>query len=120
MNHQTYLVINGQVLPLPTTYSLEYRDIESDSGGETEAGTLQRDVVRSGVVTLQVAFNCSPLWVKRLSALIQVSLLQVQYLDTRDLQLKTTTMYLDNFSVQLVKDTSYQGLWEVSFSLHEY
>lgn len=120
MSYQTYLIVNGESLPLPTAYALDYRDIEADSGGETEAGTIQRDVVRHGVVTLQVAFNCSPTWVKRLSALVQMPMLQVKYLDTRDLQLKTTTMYIDNFSVQLVKDTSYQGLWEVSFSLHEY
>lgn len=120
MSHQNYLVINGQNLPLPTVYSIGYRDIEADSGGETEAGTIQRDVLRLGVVTIQVSFNCSPTWVKRLSVLTQVPMLQVKYLDTRDLQFKTTTMYLDNFSVQLIKVTSYQGLWEVSFSLHEY
>ena len=29
-------------------------------------------------------------------------------------------MYIDKFSVKLVKDTSYKGLWEVSFNLEEY
>ncbi len=29
-------------------------------------------------------------------------------------------MYIDGFKTKLVKDTSYKGLWNVSFSLEEY
>ncbi len=35
-------------------------DVEADSGGETEAGTTQRDVVRMGVVSIPAAFLCFP------------------------------------------------------------
>ena len=46
-----YLVFDGENLPLPDSYEVELEDVEADSGGETEAGTTQRDVVRHGVAT---------------------------------------------------------------------
>jgi len=36
---------------------VELSDVEADSGGETEAGTVQRNVVRSGVVKIPVSFS---------------------------------------------------------------
>ena len=52
-----YLKINGELLPLPDSYDLALSAVESDSGGETEAGTIQRDVVRQGVVDISVSFT---------------------------------------------------------------
>lgn len=49
-----YLVFDGENLPLPDSYEVE--DVEADSGGETEAGTTQRDVVRHGVAQIPVSF----------------------------------------------------------------
>ena len=51
-----YLKINGELLPFPDSYDLSLSSVESDSGGETEAGTRQRDVVRQGVVDISVSF----------------------------------------------------------------
>lgn len=55
-----YLRFDGTDLPLPDSYEMELSDVEADSSGETEAGTTQRDVVRIGVVTIQVSFSVSP------------------------------------------------------------
>lgn len=55
-----YLVFDGARLPLPDSYEVQMDDVEADSGGETEAGTTQRDVVRLGVVSIQVSFSVSP------------------------------------------------------------
>lgn len=120
MKHQIYLMIEDIELPLPDSYALEYRDIEADTGGETEAGTIQRDIVRHKVASISVNFSCSPRLVKMLNQFTKKSNLKVQFLDTETLELKETQMYIDKFSVKLVKDTSYKGLWEVSFSLEEY
>ena len=57
---------------------------------------------------------------KILSGLANNSNLKVKYLDTETLELKESQMYIDKFQVKLIKDTSYKGLWEVSFSLEEY
>lgn len=34
--------------------------------------------------------------------------------------MKKTEMYVDGFKSKLVKDTSYKGLWTVSFNLREF
>ena len=49
MAYIQYLVFNEKSLPLPDSYDIGLSDVEADSGGETEAGTTQRDVVRTGV-----------------------------------------------------------------------
>lgn len=54
-------------------------DVEADSGGETEAGTAQRDVVRLGVVNITVSFSVSPKWLKLLTGLKQKKKIQVKY-----------------------------------------
>ena len=43
-----------------------------------------------------------------------------QYFDTEDLSQKETEMYISGFKAKLKKDTSYKGLWTVSFTLNEF
>ena len=43
----------------------------------------------------------------------------VQYFDTETLGLKTAEMYVMGYKAKLRKDTSYKGLWKVSFTLKE-
>ena len=45
-----YLKLNGTALPLPDSYEVELAAVEADSSGETEAGTIQRDVVVEFIV----------------------------------------------------------------------
>ena len=59
-----YLVFDGENLPLPDSYEVELEDVEADSGGETEAGTTQRDVVRHGVVQIPVSFSVTAKWLE--------------------------------------------------------
>ncbi len=80
---------------------------------------LQRDVIRSGVVTISVSFSVSPVWLKRLTAYSKKPKIAVQYFDTEDLALKGTEMYITGYQAKLEKDTSYKGLWTVSFTLNE-
>ena len=60
MAFTNYLRIDGTEMPLPTSYDLSLSDVEADSSGETEAGTTQRDIVRSGVGEIYVAFQVPP------------------------------------------------------------
>lgn len=115
-----YLNFDGEDLPLPTSYDVELSDVEADTSGETEAGTVQRDLVRTGVVTISVSFQVSPAWLKKLSAYKKVAKLTVRYFDTEELDIKETQMYMDGFKSSLEKDTSYKGLWKVSFTLKEF
>lgn len=115
-----YLKFNQENLPLPDSYDLDLTDVEADSGGETEAGTTQRDVIRAGVVTISVSFSVSALWLSKLSAYAKQSRISVAYFDTEALGVRETEMYITGFKSKLVKDTSYKGLWTVSFTLKEY
>lgn len=120
MAYNQYLVFNGENIPFPDSYEVSLDTVEAASSGETEAGTKQRDVIRTGVVTIDVEFSVTPTWLKKLTAYSKLDSITVQYFDTQTLALKQTTMYIDGFAVKLKKDTSYKGLWEVSFSLKEF
>lgn len=115
-----YLNINGENLPLPVDYNVELTDVEADSSGETEAGTKQRDIVRNGIVNISVTFHVSPFWLKKLTGYKKQARLEVLYFDTETLDTRRTQMYIDGFKSGLEKDTSYKGLWNVSFTLKEF
>lgn len=115
-----YLTFDGTPLPLPDSYEVQMEDVEADSGGETEAGTTQRDVVRLGVVNIPVSFSVSPKWLKALTGFKQKEKISVDYFDTQTLEIKKTEMYIEEYKAVLVKDTSYKGLWKVSFILKEF
>lgn len=120
MAHIQYLTFNGTPIPRPDSYEVEMEDIEADSGGETEAGTVQRDIVRAGVATIPVEFSVSPSWMKKLTAFKQLPGMEVKYFDPETAQAKTTQMYIEGFKAKLVQDTTYGGLWNVSFTLKEF
>ena len=120
MAYIQYLTIDGMPLPLPDSYEVQMADVEADSGGETEAGTTQRDVVRMGVVSIPVTFSVSAKWLKVLTGFKQKEKLSVDYFDMETLEMKRTEMFIDGYKASLVKDTSYKGLWKVSFTLKEF
>ena len=119
MAYIQYLTIDGMPLPLPDSYEVQMADVEADSGGETEAGTTQRDVVRMGVVSIPAVFSVSPKWLKALTGFKQKEKLAVDYFDTGTLEVKRAEMFISGYKAALVKDTSYKGLWKVSFTLKE-
>ena len=120
-----YLVFDGENLPLPDSYEVEMKEVEADSGGETEAGTTQRDVVRLGVVSIQADFSVSPKWLKvlkwlkKLAGYAKKDKISVQCFDVETAELKLAEMYVTGYKAKLRKDTSYKGLWTVSFTLKE-
>lgn len=115
-----YLTFDGTPLPLPDSYEVQMADVEADSGGETEAGTTQRDVVRLGVVSIPVTFSVSPKWLKLLTGFKQKEKITVKYFDTETLEIKQAEMFIEGYKASLVKDTSYKGLWKVGFTLQEF
>ena len=120
MAFNTYVKIEDTILPLPDSFELSYSNREAESSGETEAGTVQRDIVRSGVVSIDAAYSLSRKYLPVLSTYSKMPRLKVSYFDPDLMELKKTSMYMENYKVKLVKDTSYQSLWEVSFTLKEY
>lgn len=115
-----YLKMDGEALPLPNVYDISLSAVEADTSGETEAGTRQRDVIRQGVVMITLSFCVTAAWLAKLTAYSKKDKLSVDYFDTDDLKMKNTEMYVDGFKAKLEKDTSYKGLWTVSFFLKEF
>ena len=120
MAYFEYLKFDGTALPLPDSYEVTLSAVEADSSGETEAGTTQRDVVRQGVVNISVAFSVTAKLLKALTGYSKEDKLSVEYFDTETAEMKSTEMYIDGFKAKLEKDTSYKGLWTVSFILKEF
>lgn len=120
MAHVQYLIFNGEALPLPESYNLDFSCVEADTTGTTEAGTTQRDIVRFGVVNISVAFSVGAIWLKKLTAYSKQEKLVVDYFDTDTLESKETEMYIDGFKASLSQDTPRKGFWKVSFTLKEF
>ena len=114
-----YLNFDGVDLPLPDSYEVDMADKEADSGGETEAGTVQRDVVRTGVVTISVSFSVTQKWLRLLTGYKQQEKIRVGFFDPETASVRQAEMYVEGFKAKLKKDTSYKGLWIVSFTLKE-
>ena len=102
MAYIQYLAFDGMPLPLPDSYEVQ-----------------MRDVVRMGVVSIPAAFSVSPKWLKLLTGFKQKEKLTVDYFDMETLEVKQAEMFIDGYKAGLVKDTSYKGLWKVSFTLKE-
>ena len=111
---------DGKLVPLPVSYVAERSDVEMDSGGVTEAGTRQRNLAREGVLELQVKFQVSKKWLRKLAGYKRRECITVSFRDGRSDRLQTAEMFVDGYQERLVKDTSYGGLWEVGFRLREY
>ena len=98
-----YLTFDGTALPLPDSYEVQMDDVEADSGGETEAGTVQRDVACAGVVSIPVTFSVSAKWLKILTEFKQQEKITVGYFDTETLAVKTAEMYVEGYKASLLK-----------------
>ena len=72
------------------------------------------------MVSIPVSFSVSPKWLKVLTGFKQREKIVVQYFDTETLETKRTEMFVEGYKAVLVKDTSFKGLWKVSFTLREF
>ena len=120
MAFYVYLKFNGEEIPMPISYEVGLEDVEADSGGETEAGTVQRDVVRTGIVAISVSFQVTQKWLKKLTWYKKQIKIMVDYFDPETAEMKRAEMYVMGFKAKLECDTSYKGLWSVSFTLKEF
>ena len=96
-----YLNFDGVDLPLPDSYEVDMTDKEADSGGETEAGTTQRDVVRTGVVAISVSFSVTQKWLRLLTGYKQQEKIRVGFFDPETTSVRQTEMYVEGFKAKL-------------------
>ena len=75
-------------------------------GGQSEAGTTQRDVVRLAVRNIVVKFSVTPKWLKLLTGFKQQEKIAVDYFGTETLEIVNTEMYIDGYKAVRKADTS--------------
>ena len=71
-------------------------------------------------MSISVSFSVSPKWLKVLTGFKQREKIAVAYFDTEMLEMKEAEMFVEGYKAVLVKDTSFKGLWKVSFTLKEF
>jgi len=71
------------------------------------------------VVSIPVSFSVTAKWLKKLAVYAKKDKISVQYFDVETAELKLAEMYVTGYKAKLKKDTSYKGLWTVSFTLKE-
>ena len=76
--------------------------------------------MRHGIVNISVSFSVTAKWLKALTAYSKQDKVSVEYFDMETAELKNAEMYIEGFKAKLEKDTSYKGLWTVSFTLKEF
>ena len=59
------------------------------------------------------------LWLRLLTGYKQQEKIRVGFFDPETASVRQTEMYVEGFKAKLKKDTSYKGLWIVSFALKE-
>ena len=118
--YQIYLQFNGETIPVKKDdYSVSYNDVVSGGSGTTEAGTVIRDVIREGVPSISVNLDVSVTWLRKLRTYKKLSSITVNWFDPETGELSECEMYMDGFKASLAHDTSYGGLWNVSFTLED-
>ena len=68
---------------------------------------------------IPVSFSVTAKWLKKLAGYAKLDKISVQYFDVETAELKLAEMYVTRYKAKLKKDTSYKGLWTVSFTLKE-
>ena len=118
--YQIYLQFSGETIPVKKDdYSVSYSDVVSGGSGTTEAGTVIRDVIREGVPSISVNLDVTITWLKKLRAYKKLPAITVRWFDPETGAMSESQMYMDAFKASLVHDTSYGGLWQVSFTLED-
>lgn len=69
---------------------------------------------------ISLAYSVTVNWLKKLTAYSKEDKLYADYFDPESAEMKSTEMYIEGFKAKLEKDTSYKGLWTVSFTLKEF
>ena len=112
-----YLTFDGTALPLPDFYEIQMDDVEADSGGETEAGTQQRDFKRRSVPEISMTFMVTKKWLLKFRRYRSQDKITVRYNHGSE---ENAKMYMDGYKEKLEHETSTGGIWKVSFSLKSY
>ena len=100
------------------TYSLTIQNKETRN--ETEAGTVIRDIKRTGVPHLSVSCPVSDTWYQKLNTVSGTSSVTIKYLSPTTLAMATFSGFLDNLKFDLITDNTSARYWKASFEVTAY
>lgn len=116
------LKFNNEEMYYPSSFSIDEEVI--DKTNQTEAGTDQVQLVRTGKVTMTFETKCLADWLARYRYYSALASFQVSYYDVNIEGYITKTVRMRNFKWSVVKH-SYEldniaGIYDVSFVLKEF
>ena len=117
------LTCDGVKLKNPSTYNIQYSDLDSDNSYTSETGYLVRDMIRSNHRTISVSWN--RLTLAELSSILKTCTgnpaYTLTYLDFYSGEMQTGKFYPDNRQGNSKKIYSLgSGLYSLSFNFIEY
>lgn len=122
VSSQYPLKFNNETMYYPSSFSIQEDVVEKEN--QTEAGTDQVQLTRTGKVTMSFSTKCLADWLARYKYYSALTSFNVSYYDVSVNGYVTKTVRMRNFKWDVVKH-SYElddiaGIYEVSFVLKEF
>lgn len=120
MTQKIKLKFDTEYFPLTKgSYVLNFQNKETKN--ETEAGTIIRDVKRTGVPHLSISSSVDNTWYQKLySYFVSGSEITVYYYSPVTLAEASFDGFIENLSFNLIKDNGTSPRWEASFEVTSY
>ena len=120
MTQKIKLKFDTEYFPLTKgSYVLNFQNKEIKN--ETEAGTIIRDVKRTGVPHLSISSSVDNTWYQKLySYFVSGSEITVYYYSPVTLAEASFDGFIENLSFNLIKDNGTSPRWEASFEVTSY
>lgn len=129
-------LINKDILNILTrlhNQSIDVSQLKADNFGEMVSGGIDgefhkliQDIIPKVEVELDAYLkkqnkihSVTQKWLRLLTGYKQQEKIRVGFFDPETASVRQTEMYVEGFKAKLKKDTSYKGLWNVSFTLKE-
>lgn len=118
MEDMTILSIDGKVLKTPTSYKLDFEDIDAETTTRSEDGYLHRDRIQHEMPKIAVGWDSlTNAEVEDIINTISPVSFQVQYYFGT---LRSAQMYAGTPSLELVRINYGNAIWKLSFNLIDY
>ena len=120
MAQKLKLKFDSEYFPLTKgTYTLSIQNKETIN--ETEAGTIQRDIKRLGVPHISVSSTIDDTWYKKINDYFTSgSSITVGYYSPATLAEATFEGFIQNLTLNAIKDNGTKTYWDVSFEVTAY
>lgn len=117
-----FLIINGVDMPTPTTFKVTPADLDSASTIRNEAGYLQRDRIRQGMIKVDASWKMlKQVDSQKLLTAVIPAQVSISYIDPI-VGRQSLNFYVGDRNCDLSRFMKVSGetYWDISFSLIQY